>query len=461
MPSGRMGAVGAHPDATPPSPFAVPWHTAAWAGDPLWANPGNGNEIDVIYNRGTLRSASSTVAKLDPTYGLYVPAPNGQLAGKIAHHSSMNVTDVDFRCRIRLDDYTPATLPRGIVEKRQDNSAGFSWEFAIKTDGKLQTILTTDGTTSKGFDTTAPVSATDGTTIWLRTTIDTDNGASGTTVRTYQAADAEAEPTSWTQIGSDVTISPAVSIYNSTFPMSFGTAGVIGNAAGIGGYMLRAIQYTGIDSGTKIYDVDFRRADTGKFTENGPNGLTVEVRSNADLVSFTATQLPLYVASESTLNDKPAFKGDGTNDRMATLVFPSTLPQPYTLVAIVGAAPTSKLPIDASPSNNWAFYNSAGKWQCAASTVLSEPGTTATDAPHALMFVADGTSSKIYVDGVLKVTGNAGTAAATRLAICGSLSNFPTPAGIGFAGLHSGRLPDHANFAAFKAWVLSEYAMVL
>jgi hypothetical protein len=64
------------------------------------------------------------------------------------------------------------------------------------------------------------ITITDGEYLWIKYTLDVDNGAGGHDVKFYTAADQATEPTTWTQLGSTVTTAGTTSVWP-------GTAGLI------------------------------------------------------------------------------------------------------------------------------------------------------------------------------------------------------------------------------------------
>lgn len=60
-----MMAAGATPVEFNPL-TGIPWHTASWAGDPLWSNPGDGNEVATW--RGVGRDFTNSTATEKPLY---------------------------------------------------------------------------------------------------------------------------------------------------------------------------------------------------------------------------------------------------------------------------------------------------------------------------------------------------------------------------------------------------------
>ena len=124
----------------------------------------------------------------------------------------------------------------------------------------------------------------------------------------------------------------------------------------------------------------------------------------------TANFKPQYQASY--INSTPAVVGDGSNDFLRVTNLP-IIPQPLTVIfaAKIGTVVNSAMFFDCGgTSTNRARFNVSSTGflaMVAGSTVAS---TTAADTnPHVYCLVYNGTSSKMYRDGILIAAGNAGT----------------------------------------------------
>jgi hypothetical protein len=114
----------------------------------------------------------------------------------------------------------------------------------------------------------------DGVAAWIKVTLDVDNGAGGKTVRFFYAADQPTEPTSWTQLGTDVTTAGTTSLPAVTSPLY---AGFTDGTTSFLGKSYRAIVRNGI-GGTTVADIDFTRLSTGAETSfTATTGQTVTI----------------------------------------------------------------------------------------------------------------------------------------------------------------------------------------
>jgi hypothetical protein len=128
--------------------------------------------------------------------------------------------DLRATIKLSLDDWTPGSNMN--IGGHWDSGTGDNrgWKIYIASTGKPVLVWTTDGSvaTQKTATSTAAVGAADGAVIWLRVTLDVDNGAAGNTVTFETSPDGA----TWTTLGSPVTAAGVTSIFPSTAPLYFG-----------------------------------------------------------------------------------------------------------------------------------------------------------------------------------------------------------------------------------------------
>ncbi len=110
------------------------------------------------------------------------------------------VGDLDVSAHISLVDWTPATSQA--IAARFGGAGARAWRFWVDaTTGKLALQASSDGT-NLDLNATSTVAPTvvDGAVLWVRFTLDVDNGAAGKTVTFYTSTDGA----TWTQLGSTV-----------------------------------------------------------------------------------------------------------------------------------------------------------------------------------------------------------------------------------------------------------------
>jgi hypothetical protein len=204
---------------------------------------------------------------------LYLPgvASNDASAPDAA---ALDITgDIDIRCKVALDDWTPAT-EQGLVTKI--NSSQFAYGFTVvPTTGRLRFYYSTNGTTLPLVDSTVSPTVADGATLWVRVTMDVDNGASGNTATFFTSNDG----ITWTTLGSPVVTAGVISIFNSTTSLRVGSA-FAGSQYPSRGKFFQAQVLNGIN-GTVAFDANFENSITSllqtSFTESSTNAATVTI----------------------------------------------------------------------------------------------------------------------------------------------------------------------------------------
>lgn len=118
----------------------------------------------------------------------------------IPDQASFDITgDIDIRVLVSLDDWTPGTQNQLIA--RDEGSVDRTWILYMLTTGRPQFVWWDSGGTIRSTSATAAPTVTDGAQLFIRVTLDVDNGAGGNSVRFYSSTDGS----NWTQIGTTQT----------------------------------------------------------------------------------------------------------------------------------------------------------------------------------------------------------------------------------------------------------------
>ena len=164
-------------------------------------------------------------------YKSYPGAERLELTGNVGDYAStpdslvISITgDIDFRCNVALNDWTPAANG-GIARHWNATGSQRAWDFRVNTAGTLTMVSTADGTTQRVATSTSATGFTDGTAHWLRFTREASTG----NVQFYTADDN----VNWAQLGSNVSTT-AGSIFNSDQPLIMGVSGSGGDFQMIG-----------------------------------------------------------------------------------------------------------------------------------------------------------------------------------------------------------------------------------
>ena len=226
----------------------------------------------------TAGAGASVVAVGDfsSRYGrhLLLPGSTGN-HGSSPDSASNSVTgDIDIRVLLAADDWTPAAQ-NTVLSKYTETGNQRSYALAIETDGTLELRWSADGTAVITKASTAAPTVADGKPLWIRATLDVDNGAAGNDVKFYTSTDGK----TWTQLGTTVTTATATSIFNST-------AGLVlsGINAGTAEFLAGKVYYAEVRNGLNGALVATFDADDGT-----PGGTTLTSTDTSEVWTVNGT----------------------------------------------------------------------------------------------------------------------------------------------------------------------------
>ncbi len=221
---------------------------------------------------------------------VYLSGANGNYMS-VADNPPLDITtDLDLQVQVALDDWTPAA--NSALLYKWDN-AGSSAAYGLRvnaTTGRLILLWTENGSTVKSATSSVSPTVTDGATLWVRATLDVDNGASGNDVKFFTSSDG----TTWTQLGTTVTTAGVTSIYSGTGQVEIG--GFAGGLSPSKGKFFRAIIKNGID-GTIVLDADasvITLPSQTTFVDRSSNAYTVTINKSG-VGTFVSTGNYLYL----------------------------------------------------------------------------------------------------------------------------------------------------------------------
>src|SRR5690606_27204431 len=145
---------------------------------------------------------------------LYCPGASGNNASTPDSVANSITGDIDIRVRVALDDWSPVGN-NTLIAKYTNGGAPRSLIFRVAgATGRLDFIWTEDGSTPKQETSSVAPTVSDGDFLWLRVTMDVDNGAGDAEVKFWTSADATNDPdaVSWTQLGTTQLVGATTSI---------------------------------------------------------------------------------------------------------------------------------------------------------------------------------------------------------------------------------------------------------
>ena len=216
----------------------------------------------------------SSAAYFDGVTGLVKPTRSNDLVSA-NDSAALSITgDIDIQIKVTLNDWTigdgNSLISKWVAAGTRSfgfGQMGTNLRFAYSTDGTNGAQVSSDahGITSG--------------TKWLRYTLDADDGGGNRVSKFYLSDDGAA----WTQLGATITTAGAISIFDSTAPMSLAGGGqFIAGILPMGGTLHRVIIRNGYDgAGSVAFDANFETvtADALAFTESSTNAATVSLVS--------------------------------------------------------------------------------------------------------------------------------------------------------------------------------------
>lgn len=224
--------------------------------------------------------------------------------------AALDITgDIDLRAHMLLDDWTP-TSSSIILTKAVLGVGGTPGSYTLfaTVSGALQ-FQSYDGANTVSSTSTAAVPVTDGGSIWVRATLDANNGAGGNTVTFYTSTNGVA----WDQLGDPVVNVGTVTMAVTTEPLYIGRHPEFSNS--FIGKVYQALVYNGIAGSlvasmvaddTTPGDTSFPSLQTGEtWTVAG----TAAIATNTDSGGFNSARWQWINMGNGTNNYLLMFNG--------------------------------------------------------------------------------------------------------------------------------------------------------
>ena len=185
--------------------------------------------------------------------------------------AALDITgDIDLRCKVALDDWTPSAAMALISKATSATPTQFSYQLIVTTTGALSFNFSLTGSLVLNATSSAVNTFVDGSTNWVRVTRASATGD----VIFYTSSDG----ITWTQLGTTQTTTLG-SLYSGTAILEIGTR-YVGTSSPARGNFFRAQVLNGI-GGTVAFDANFESSITSlnqaSFTESSSNAATVTI----------------------------------------------------------------------------------------------------------------------------------------------------------------------------------------
>lgn len=181
----------------------------------------------------------------------------------IVNTTALQITgDLDLRIHCALDDYINGA-EQSLLSKL--GGAGTrSWQWYISSTGKPTFYFSVNGTDLITKTSTAALSTTNGDEVYLKMTLDVDNGAGGYDIAFYTSTDG----TTWTQLGTTVTTAGTITLNANTSDIEISSRGAATRAAG------------------KFYSTEIRNGIDGTLVASPEFGMSFPVIDDTLSTSF-------------------------------------------------------------------------------------------------------------------------------------------------------------------------------
>lgn len=239
--------------------------------------------------------------RLPGTSGNYASTPDA---------AALDITgDIDIRVKVAMDDWTPAA-DSAVLSKYTTTGNQRSYRLQVLTTGALNLQWSEDGTVQKTETSSASTGFTDGTTHWIRATMDVDVGGTDAEIKFYTSEDG----TTWTQLGTTQTNGATTSIFASTAVLELGSS-TGGTAALTAGKIFEAVVMSGIAGSEVAHPVAALSGvtdATGKvWTVNGTAFLSTQnsygLQAYLQVTAFTGTDATIKIQSSMDNGSTDAF----------------------------------------------------------------------------------------------------------------------------------------------------------
>ncbi len=261
-------------------------------------NLASGNNARGNAAQATLANQPTALPLVNNEGYLYLSGVTSNFAS-IPDQASLDITtDIDIRAKIVYNSGVGVILISKYAAGLVSN-----YQFNVNSDGTLQ-IGWVQGTVYTYHNSTAPVSASSGSDIWVRATLDLATG-SGRAATFYTSSDG----VSWTQLGSVLTNATNAILAGNTASLYIGQNGAGAGYGAIG--VKRIIIYASLNESDKRLDIDFASKSIAHNATSFAcsTGQTVTINQSGQ--------------NPATIIKYPVFRFDGVSDSLEASVSPN------------------------------------------------------------------------------------------------------------------------------------------
>lgn len=206
------------------------------------------------------------------TKGAYMAGATGTYLSSPDSVAASITGDIDIDAYAYLTDWTPSQEQSFVAKYSTAGLRGYKLSVAITT-GLLNLTWSSDGTATITKASTVAPTVSDGGALYVRATLDVDNGAGGNTVTFYTSVDGS----SWTQLGDAVVTAGTTSLVDNAVNLNIGAhadGGGTPSLANVSGKIYSARIYNGIRESGGTLAVSFKGTDyvTGSTLTSSTTG---------------------------------------------------------------------------------------------------------------------------------------------------------------------------------------------
>ncbi len=281
----------------------------------LEANAFIAADLEVEAPRIDLAAALEANAKMASLNYLDLPGSSNNNATTPDSVALSIIGDIDLRAKVSFDNASGGT--QNILSKMSAGNLSYRMMLIGNT---LYLQWSDNGTTfSPASQNSGATGISDNEIVWLRATLDVDNGATGHDAKFYKYTGPKTNPdaSDFTQIGTTKTGSGVTNIFDGTHQLEFGIRETIELMTG---NFYRSQIYNGID-GTLELDANFSNESPGttSFTEDSSNAATITINQSgspqAEIVDGNTTTLQVDKQLSAAIDASATVDADIQGDK--------------------------------------------------------------------------------------------------------------------------------------------------